>query len=80
MAHTITIETESDNDFALLKGLAERLGLPVRETRSGDLKRNTDQEAALKKFIGSWQGEETAEELEAIIYKARNDRSREVDL
>ncbi|PSL23971.1 hypothetical protein [Dyadobacter jiangsuensis] len=80
MAHTITIETESDNDFALLKGLAERLGLPVKENHGGDSIRNADQAAAMKKFIGTWRGDETAEELETMIYNARSDRSREVDL
>ncbi|MGG7661644.1 hypothetical protein [Dyadobacter sp. BHUBP1] len=80
MAHTITIETESDIDFALLKGLAERLGLLVKETHGDYSMRNTDQEAAMKKFIGSWRGEETAEELESMIYNARSDRSREVNL
>ena len=32
MAHTITIETESDKDFDLLNGLAERLGLSAQES------------------------------------------------
>lgn len=80
MAHTITIETESDNDFALLKGLAERLGLPVKETHQSDVTVNTEQEAALKKFIGSWRGDETAEELEAMIYNARSDQPRDIEL
>ena len=80
MAHTITIETESDNDFALLKGLAERLGLPVKETHESHPMRNVDQEAALKKFTGSWRGDETAEELQAMIYNARNDQPRDVEL
>lgn len=80
MANTITIQTESDNDFALLKGLAERLGLSVKETHEFNTLRNADQEAAFKKFAASWQGEETAEELESLIYSARNDRPRDVEL
>jgi len=73
MAHTITIETENDNDLALLKVLAERLGLSVwEETSDQPSVLNTDQLAALKKFAGSWRGDETAEELEAMIYNARN--------
>ena len=79
MAHTITIETQSEIDFALLKGLAERLGLPVTEIHHTDFK-NVDQQAALEKFTGSWRGEETVEELEALIYGARNDQPRDVEL
>ena len=80
MAHTITIETESDNDFALLKGLAERLGLPVKETHVTEKTGVANQYAALKRFAGSWRGDETAEELEAAIYSARNDQPRDIDL
>ncbi|OJV20033.1 MAG: hypothetical protein BGO21_11630 [Dyadobacter sp. 50-39] len=80
MVHTITIQTESDNDFALLKGLAERLGLTVNEAQGSKSVRDAEQKAALRKFIGSWRGEETAEELEAMIYNARSDRSRDVEL
>ena len=80
MTHTITIETQSDHDFALLKGLAERLGLPVKENHGSDVAGNTDQHAALKRFAGSWRGEETAEEREAIIYNARHDQQRDVEL
>lgn len=80
MAHTITIETQSDNDFALLKGLAERLGLPVKESHESGITGSTDQYAALKKFAGSWRGGETAEQLEAIIYSGRHDQQRDVEL
>ncbi|MEZ4901201.1 MAG: hypothetical protein R2822_05275 [Spirosomataceae bacterium] len=31
MTHTIIIETQSDNDFELIKGLAQRLGLSTKE-------------------------------------------------
>ncbi|WP_168207843.1 hypothetical protein [Spirosoma sp. KCTC 42546] len=31
MTHIITIETSSENDFALFKGLADRLGLYTEE-------------------------------------------------
>ena len=56
------------------------LGLSVKETHESYPMRNVDQEAALKKFIGSWRGDETAEELQAMIYNARNDQPRDVEL
>jgi hypothetical protein len=80
MVHTITIETENDSDMALLKVLAERLGLSVWETSEPAGVVNADQQAALKKFAGSWRGNESVEELEAMIYNARNDQPRDVEL
>ena len=80
MAHTITIEAESDNDLTLLRVLAERLGLSVWETSEQATIPNAIQQAALKKFAGSWRGDETAEELETMIYNARNDQPRDVEL
>lgn len=80
MTHIITIETQNDSDFAQVKGFAERLGLYFKESHSGDDVNEAHQEAAFKKFVGSWQGEETADELEAIIYSARNDQPRDIEL
>lgn len=80
MTHTITIETKNDNDLALLKVLAERLGLSVRESSGEDDDIHSDQQNALRKFAGSWGGDETADDLEAAIYNARNDQPRDVEL
>lgn len=80
MKHIITIETQSDNDFALLKSLAQRLGLDFQESHSEDNPLEAQQEAAFKKFVGSWQGEETGDELNAMIYNFRHDSPREIEL
>lgn len=80
MNHIITIETENDSNFAQIKGFAEKLGLHVKESHVGSDIGEAHQEAAFKKFVGSWQGEETADELEDIIYSARNDQPRDIDL
>jgi hypothetical protein len=80
MAHAITIEAESDKDLTLLRTLAERLGLSVSETPGQATNLNVAQQAALQKFAGSWRGDETAEELETMIYNARNDQPRDVEL
>lgn len=55
MTHTITIETERDHDFALLKELVHRLGFSVKTTQPENTPNKADQQAALRKFIGSWQ-------------------------
>ena len=80
MAHTITIETESDKDFDLLNGLAERLGLSAQESFTQKNPSRVEQQAAFRKFVGSWKGNESADELEAIIYAARKDQPRNLDI
>lgn len=80
MKHIIIIETQNDNDFALLKGLAQRLGLSMKESHSEDNHLEAQQEAAFKKFVRSWEGEETGDELNAMIYNSRHDSPREIEL
>lgn len=78
MTRIITIETQNDQDFDLVKGLAERMGLhtQVRVSAVDEI----DQKVAFEKFIGSWQGEETGDELVDMIYSARNDKGRDIEL
>lgn len=78
MTHTIIIETKDEKDFELIKGLADRLGLPVKERHVEGLLEK--QEAAFKNMVGSWVGDETGDELVARIHNARNDAPREVEL
>jgi hypothetical protein len=80
MTHIITIETQSDNDFELIKGLAQRLGLRVNEQHTEIQEATSEQEAAFKKLFGSWEGEETGDELAAMIRRDRNDSPRDIEL
>lgn len=79
MTRSITIETHSDADFALLQELAHRMGLNTLE-RSLTVRSDDEQREALTKFTGSWQGDESVDELEAVVYGARQDQSRDIDL
>ncbi|OIN58592.1 hypothetical protein BLX24_13560 [Arsenicibacter rosenii] len=78
MTRIITIETQNDQDFDLVKGLAERMGLHTQVGLSAI--DEIDQKAAFEKFVGSWQGEETGDELVDMIYSARNDKGRDIEL
>jgi hypothetical protein len=81
MTHIIIIETQSDNDFALLKGVAHRLGLSTKEIHKESLGLSEAEELKLlDKVAGSWQGEETGDELNAMILNSRYDSSREIEL
>ncbi len=78
MTHTITIETENESVFERVKEFAQGIGAPFSESHT-DAK-TVDQEEALKRFFGSWEGEESGDELVEIIYRARNDRPRDIEL
>ncbi len=80
MTHIITIETQSDIDFALLKGLAQRLGLRVNEQHTETQEVINTQEATFKKLFGSWESTESGDELAAKIRADRNDSPRDVEL
>lgn len=81
MTHIITIETESANDFALLKGLAQRLGLFTKEVHKEVSGLSEVEELALlERVAGSWESEETGDELAEMIRKSRHDSPREIEL
>lgn len=71
MMRTIHIEIEDERDFELISALAQRLGLPTSVKQREELL--TEQEATLQHLFGSWEGEETGEELAATLHEARND-------
>ncbi|GLU53168.1 hypothetical protein [Dyadobacter frigoris] len=58
MTHTIIIETKDDKDFELIKGLANRLGLPVAERHTEELSKM--QEDSFMKLFGSWESDALA--------------------
>jgi len=77
MTHTLIIETQDEKDFALIKGLADRLGLPVKERHVDGLLEK--QKVAFNNLVGSWEGDETGDELVARIYASRNDAPRNIE-
>ena len=81
MTHIITIETQSDNDFELIKGLAQRLGLSTKEVHKEVSGLSEDEELKLLESVaGSWEGDETGDELAAMIRRDRNDSPRDIEL
>jgi len=78
MTHTIIIETKDEKDFELIKSLADRLGLPVKERHVEGL--TEKQKAAFQNLVGSWVGDETGDELAARIHNSRNDAPRNIEL
>jgi hypothetical protein len=82
MAHTtITIETENDEHPARLEEFTYHdLGLPPKNFNTR--KQLSEEEALrlLERVAGSWEGDETGDELNAMIRNARIDNHRDVDL
>jgi len=78
MTHTLIIETQNDRAFEQIKDFAQRIGVSFSEKHTDP--EITMQEDALKKFFGSWEGEETGHDLVEMIYSARTDRPRDIDL
>ena len=78
MTHTLIIETQDERDFELIKGLANRLGLPVTERHVERLEEK--QKVAFRNLVGSWIGDETEDELAARIRNSRNDAPRNIKL
>ena len=78
MTHTITIETRNENDLAVFKLLADRLGLHTEETHTGASLSEAEELRLLERV--SWQGEETGDELNVMLQSARHFGIRDVQL
>ncbi|MCE7044179.1 hypothetical protein [Dyadobacter sp. CY312] len=74
MTHTLIIETENEKDFELIKGLTDRLGLPVKEQHAEELLEK--QKRAFNNLVGSWEGDELADQIRSV----RNDQPRDINL
>jgi hypothetical protein len=72
MIHTITIETDNYYHVLAVTAFAHRLGLSTHVTHSTKITKE-EQQAAFRRFVGSWEGDETAEEIEAIIDGTQDD-------
>ncbi|MCF0064219.1 hypothetical protein MUK70_26490 [Dyadobacter chenwenxiniae] len=77
MLHTITIETKDETEFGQIKDLAKNLGVPFRESHQKLLSKE-EQLQLLNQL--SWEGDETGDELNAMIYGARRSSLRDVEL
>ncbi|WAC15340.1 hypothetical protein [Dyadobacter pollutisoli] len=82
MAHTtMTIEMEDDEHPARLEEfIHHNLGLPPKSFTTR--KQLSEEEALrlLERVAGSWEGNETGDELNAMIRNARIDNHRDVEL
>lgn len=78
MTHTITIETRNQDDLLLFRVLAERLGLRLQETHEAEPTNKSDALQVLNSI--DWQSDETGDELNTMLQKARSFGTRDVQL
>lgn len=78
MTHTITIETQNETDLAVFKLLADRLGLHTEETHTEASLSEAEELRLLERI--NWQGEETGDELNAMLQDARHFGTRDIQL
>ncbi|MCE7063552.1 hypothetical protein [Dyadobacter sp. CY343] len=76
MIHTITIKTQDEKEFEQIKGLAQSLGVLFEESHKSHLSKE-EQMQLLNQL--HWEGDETGDELNAMIYGARQSSSRNVE-
>ncbi len=91
MTHTLTIETSNSTYFEQFKRLARKLGVTAIEkhedtTASSIAGKEIGPESADEKeelfysLFGSWEGDETGDELVRQIYSARVSNTRDIEL
>lgn len=74
---TLVLKPTNAHDFQLLLGLAHRLGVEVAQEPTPD---TTQLEARFFALVGSWQSEETGEELNAQLQAARTSTRADLTL
>ena len=79
MTHKLTIQGHKEADIFLVKEIANRLGLITSEITQQRLTK-AESLALLDKIAGSWEGPETGDELNAMIYGSRSFGNRDVEL
>lgn len=72
MTHTITLQTQDDTDYALLKTQAQRLGLRIQEDHQESALSQGQENTLLDQLAGGWQSEESGEQLAAMLQTARH--------
>lgn len=74
---TLVLKPTNPHDFQLLLGLAHRLGVEVSQVSTPDA---AQLESRFFALAGSWQSEETGEELNAQLQAARLSNREDVAL
>lgn len=80
MTTTLVLEPTNESDLHLLLSLAQRLGVKATATPSVA---NISEEERRRRFLalaGSWQSDESGDEINKMLMESRHFRDRDVEL
>ncbi|RZK28039.1 MAG: hypothetical protein EOO63_12110 [Hymenobacter sp.] len=79
MPTTLTLEPANDTDLHLLLSLARRLGVRATASPAATLSLEEREQRFLALF-GAWKSDETGDDLNRMLQKARHTEQRDIEL
>ena len=80
MTTTLVLEPSNDADLHLLLNLAQRLGVKATTAPPTAAVSSEKRRRLLLAFAGSWQSDESGDEINQMLRDSRHFRDRDVDL
>jgi hypothetical protein len=80
MATTLVLESTNDSDLHLLLSLAQRLGVKATATPSVAVISEEERRRRFLALAGSWQSDESGDEINKMLTESRHFRDRDVEL
>ena len=80
MTTTLVLETTNDSDLHLLLSLAQRLGVKATTMASATAISEEERRRRFLALAGSWQSDESGDEINKMLMESRHFRDRDVAL
>ena len=80
MTTTLVLEPTNDSDLHLLLSLAQRLGVKATTTPSVTAISEEERRRRFLALAGSWQSDESGDEINKMLIDSRHFRDRDVEL
>ena len=80
MTTTLVSEPSNDADLHLLLNLAQRLGVKATTAPPATAVSSEERRRLLLAFAGSWQSDESGDEINQMLRDSRHFRDRDVEL
>ena len=80
MVTTLVLEPTNDSDLHLLLSLAQRLGVKATATPQASTVSPDERRQRFLAAAGTWQSDESGDEINQMLRESRQFRDREVEL
>lgn len=80
MTPTLVLEPTNDSDLHLLLSLAQRLGVKATATPPVATMSEEERRRRFLALAGSWQSDESGDEINKMLMESRHFRDRDVEL